>query len=292
MINEIMDGLEREGIQIDTNSRSEYKQILIDSGNWTVPQTKTESEIWNSLEERINTSGAKTIGFQPWLKWAASIAIIATLAASLFILNPEVEYYSADNLKELSLPDGSTVLLGANSKMSFSQDLFGDRKVELVGMAYFDVTKGDDFLIETPNGKVSVLGTSFNVNSFANNLRVECFTGKVSVDVKDDKVILTPGLSVSYENGALNEAKPFDTEQGKSWTEGEFFYENVSVSEIFGEIERQYKVTISIEGIDSNRRYSGLFNSSDDLETTLKSVCLPMRLKYELTGDHSYKVIE
>ena len=78
-----------------------------------MPQNKTESEVWSTLEEKIELPEAKTVVFQPWLKWAASIAVMVGIAATLLIVNPGTKTYSAHAVQEVSLPDGSTVSLNS-----------------------------------------------------------------------------------------------------------------------------------------------------------------------------------
>ncbi len=291
MTNEIIEGLEKEGLQINATDKRTYQQILSTSANWQVPSNKTERDIWTSLEETLTHKKARTIILQPWLKWAASVAVIAAIAVSLLLISPDTQSYTAQKIQEITLPDGSFVSLDAGSSLTYSETSAGTRKLTLDGKAYFDVVKGEEFLVETENGTIAVLGTSFNINSFGNELIVECFTGKVKVEADND-VFLTAGLSAKGIDRRLNEATEFDLTRSKSWMEGEFYFQNTSLTEVFVEVERQFGVKIQLEIKEKNRSYTGLFNNTDNVEEVLRSICIPMSLVYGKAENDLYIVTD
>jgi transmembrane sensor len=72
---------------------------------------------------------------------------------------------------QITLPDGTKVWLNAASNLSFPSTFqgLGNRKVELSGEAYFEVAKDKKhpFIVLTEKQEVEVLGTHFNINSYA-----------------------------------------------------------------------------------------------------------------------------
>jgi ferric-dicitrate binding protein FerR (iron transport regulator) len=72
---------------------------------------------------------------------------------------------------QITLPDGTKVWLNAASNLSFPSTFqgLGIRKVELSGEAYFEVVKDKKhpFIVLTEKQEVEVLGTHFNINSYA-----------------------------------------------------------------------------------------------------------------------------
>lgn len=289
---EIIEGLEKEGLQINATDEQVYQQILSTSANWKVPSNKSEHDIWTSLEETLAMPKARTVVLQPWLKWAASVAVITAITASLLFIYPETQSYIAEEIQEISLPDGSSVSLDAGSYLTYSESFFGTRKLTLDGKAFFDVVKGDEFLIETENGTIAVLGTSFNVNTFDNELIVECFTGKVKVDAPDNSLYLTPGQSAKVFDGHLGESAEFDVTRSKSWIEGEFYFQNTSLTEVLVEVERQFGVDIKLEIENRDRSYTGLFHNTDDVEEVLRSICVPMDLVFGKAENDLYLVTD
>src|SRR6185437_16499140 len=70
----------------------------------------------------------------------------------------------------LILADGSKVWLNAASSLRFPANFVGrERKVELIGEAYFEVAKNPSmpFKVKLNGMEVEVLGTHFNINSYA-----------------------------------------------------------------------------------------------------------------------------
>lgn len=98
--------------------------------------------------------------------------------------------------KSLILPDGSRIILNADSKVTLHTD-FGkdDRRVTLDGEAFFDVTHNPSkpFIVETPRMDIKVLGTAFNVKAYHSDHLFETSLIRGSVELtlkKESKTIL------------------------------------------------------------------------------------------------------
>jgi ferric-dicitrate binding protein FerR (iron transport regulator) len=134
---------------------------------------------------------------------------------SKVLSNGIVETFNhGEETQRVVLPDGTTITLKPNSSIEYPQKFSEhDRRVELKGEAFFDVTKDKDrpFIISAADLTVKVLGTSFNVVAYegAKELSVAVKTGKVSVaksrtEIRSkeapltEEVILTPNQEVIY----------------------------------------------------------------------------------------------
>lgn len=89
------------------------------------------------------------------------------------------------------LPDGTTVWMNAGSRLSYENDFTGNtREVRLEGEAFFDVVKQPHrpFIVHTTSIDIRVLGTAFNVKSYAEDKTVETtlYRGLVQVFRQDD----------------------------------------------------------------------------------------------------------
>jgi ferric-dicitrate binding protein FerR (iron transport regulator) len=88
---------------------------------------------------------------------------------------------------QITLPDGTKVWLNAASSLSFPSTFqgLGNRKVELSGEAYFEVAKDKThpFIVSSSKQEVEVLGTHFNINSYADEqvTRTTLLEGSVRV---------------------------------------------------------------------------------------------------------------
>lgn len=113
------------------------------------------------------------------------------------------------------LPDGSTVWVNAGSSISYEGDFTGKlREVKLEGEAYFDVVKNPNkpFIVHTGGIKIKVLGTSFNVKSYASDKTVETtlIRGLVQVtresDPRQRPIFLHPNEKLTLEKIAANDS--------------------------------------------------------------------------------------
>ena len=79
----------------------------------------------------------------------------------------------AGNRTNIALPDGSSVWLSSNSKLTYPVAFTGKkREVTLDGEGYFEVAKGKKpFIVKTSKYNIEVLGTVFNVEAYGKSER-------------------------------------------------------------------------------------------------------------------------
>src|SRR5574344_782148 len=94
-------------------------------------------------------------------------------------------YAPAGQHAELTLEDGTTVWLNANSKIIYPATFKKNvRNVPLAGEAYFKVTHNErkPFIVNMGNYKVRVLGTEFNVLAYdKKKYKIDLLKGSVNV---------------------------------------------------------------------------------------------------------------
>ncbi|MEM6737992.1 MAG: FecR domain-containing protein [Bacteroidota bacterium] len=248
-----------------------------------------KAKSWADISKQIDKAHkSKTRSLWPVFGVAATFALIITSIAIFYT------YQNTETVEALTvsgeiivheLPDGSIVTLNAQSRINYNS--VWDRKLFLDGEAFFEVNKGRKFTVSTPLGAVNVLGTSFNVHSRDSIFEIECKTGKVSVmaNARPDKIELLPGQFAYFSNEKYNQGKKPNADIG-NWTNGEFYFLDKEVSEVFAEVERQYNTKIEIKEGDS-LKFSGYFLKQYSLEETLESICIPVGLTFE-KGDDIY----
>lgn len=188
-----------------------------------------------------------------------------------------------------SLPDNSEVMLNAGSKITYNKKNWANsRELSLDGEAYFKVTKGNKFNVKTVEGTVSVLGTQFNVFARDGLFTVACYEGLVSVAFNDILLKVPAGSKVQIENGKLviNET----TENPSPvWLAHESNFENAPLSLVLKEVERQYPIKVTLENIDSEKRFTGSF-THENLDLALKAICEPLQLNYNKDENGAVKI--
>ncbi len=185
---------------------------------------------WNHFLKQVDEKKNKNIRslsaernpIQFWVRIAATLLLVI---ASGFALNyfisrgKDIQYQTADNTLDITLPDGSKVALNRNSELSYSSN-FGedDRNVKLKGEAFFNVERDPQkpFVIEVNEARVEVLGTSFNVQGYDLREAVEVVveTGIVKLSIADMKkgIVLNVGDRGVFikENKTLSSAANTD----------------------------------------------------------------------------------
>jgi transmembrane sensor len=164
---------------------------------------------WKKVRSQMNKPATPEIKSLPvkktrplvWKTWAAAVVTLALLAFGWLTIKKNsdmksVEIATAAETRELTLPDGSKVVLNFNSSITYPDDFKEARSVTLHGEAYFDVKRDEahPFLIEANGAQIRVLGTSFNVKAYQNApVRVDVASGKVQVSTTHKKVELKKG---------------------------------------------------------------------------------------------------
>ena len=214
-------------------------------------------------------------------------------------LSYSVESPRGSKLK-LSLPDGTSVWLNADSKLRFPVSFTAERReVYLEGEAYFEVVKNAEapFVVKTDLGDIKVLGTQFNLKSYSNDNRIEValLDGSVafcypSTTDQEMKCILSPGEQVYYNRTTHNlEKKNFILSDYSSWKDGKYYFKNETLENIAKQLERNFDVNIIIKN-DSLKQipYHMAFVNNETLDDILSA----MNLDGYLTIKRDGKIIE
>lgn len=186
-----------------------------------------------------------------WLYYATAIAsmfLIGFFAINNLSKNADVmTFASADISQNVSLPDGSKIILAANSTLSYNKNTFNSsRVIDLKGTALFEVAKtGNSFVVETPNYKVEVLGTTFTVDATKENQEVKVLEGKVRVKTSASKeLIITDRQGATIKNDEIQKIDNIDFSDDK-WIEPEMTYDNTPLSKVVSDIETKFGVKFS-----------------------------------------------
>jgi transmembrane sensor len=206
-------------------------------------------------------------------------------------------------IQHVQLPDGSSVLLQKNSRISFPQQFRPDkREIYLTGEAFFEVMKNpaQPFLVYADELVTKVLGTSFGVKAYANEpaITVVVKTGKVSVFTQSDRqftrlessrtltgLVLSPNEQVTYERkeSRLTRAlveKP--TLLNIPIEKQLFIYQETPIATVFADLQKAYDVDIVFDA-DVMAHCSITATLGDDpLIQKLTWICRVLEASYEL----------
>ncbi|MGH2623145.1 MAG: FecR family protein, partial [Sphingobacterium sp.] len=196
---------------------------------------------------------------------------------------------------KVNLPDGTQVWLNSSSIIRFP-NVFSQafREVELVGEAFFDVSKVIDkdqhrtpFYINSKNQHIEVLGTRFNVHDYpGESAKTTLVEGSVRVYSLEDNTffkVLKPGQQALLANGKI-EVATVEIEPTMAWRNGDFIFTNESLRSIMKKIERWYDVEVEYEGDFAGENFSGAVSRSKNLSEVLKIMEYTGKVKFKIQG--------
>ncbi|GAB2801900.1 hypothetical protein GCM10027275_55140 [Rhabdobacter roseus] len=225
-----------------------------------------------------------------WSAVAASVLLLLSLW-----LSADWWYYKTltndyQQIRTVTLPDGSAVVLGAHSSLRYARYGFGvgTRRVLLTGEAQFKVTHPPDsklFSVQTPNGtQVEVLGTVFVVNSRRNKTRVMLQTGRVRMNIPKvaQPVLLVPGDVVTVSaQGHLQKQRQTSLPAQVTWQNHQFFFQDTPLAEVANQLHDTFGITIIIPQTElMNRTVTGTFQA-DKADDLLEALTRMMQLRVE-----------
>lgn len=190
----------------------------------------------------------------------------------------------------ISLEDGSTVKLNAESSIAYSTDFRNSREIELDGEAFFEVKKDPDhpFVVKTHGLTTRVLGTSFNVRSYQdeNESSVVVETGKVSVTTpySTGEAFLSPGQMITSNDlglSAISEVANLSYFLG--WKDNVLTFENADFDKIEKELSRWFNVEFEYEKKPVIKAFNGEFKNQS-LEIILDGIQFSTDLQYRINN--------
>lgn len=187
---------------------------------------------------------------------------------------------------QLMLADGTKVWLNAGSRLAFPTQFNGKkREVYLEGEAYFEVAKNTEtpFYVNAGEIAVKVLGTKFNISAYLTeqSIATVLIEGKVSMNKRPslgfmaDETVISPhhrGTYFKAQDAFQVQYEP-DTELVIAWTEGSFKFSQVSLTDVFKNLERYYNVKFIVDKkFSSEEIITGKLDLKESIEHVMNAL--------------------
>lgn len=217
----------------------------------------------NPADETVAESSPFASDQQNWFRkhWFVAASILLFLGTCMFLARNQLIYRTYETtfgeIRSLQLPDGSAVILNANSSLRVPRWGFGDqtRDVLLTGEANFSVThtpSNERFVVRTKNDvEVVVLGTEFSVFARKRGARVALSKGRVQLQYREGttprQLVMRPGQSVTFDHTnhlALNVIKR--PELRPAWSDKRFVFDETPLREVAYMLEESYGLQVEI----------------------------------------------
>lgn len=237
-----------------------------------------------------------------WYRMAAVWAGLLLVSAACFVYfgywNDTVTVQTVyGEITEVTLPDGSTATLNANSILRYTESWGedNDREVWLEGEAFFSVVHTRNhqrFRVYASGLGVEVLGTEFNVNNRRGGTEVVLHSGKVKLVVDQDEpgsaTVMKPGELASYtESDRRLTKKVVNPQRYSHWRQQELVLDNTSLGEVAQSLEGYYGFDIIIpnDSLRNSKLTATTKLSLKDAELILTTISEIYGIEVQRDGD-------
>lgn len=194
----------------------------------------------------------------------------------------------------LELADGTRVWLNTESKLRYPVAFTGEeRRVEMDGEVYFEVAKNREkpFVVTVNGVDIRVLGTSFNVSAYQEDVVTTLVTGKVQLKKGDEQLVLLPNQQAIWSDDKFK-VKQVDARNYVLWKEGIFYFEDVDLETILDDMARWYNVNIFyVNPTLKKMKFSVEIKCYEDINEILRRIEQTKRVKFEIK-DRTINVYE
>ena len=253
----------------------------------------------SGIRSRIRLDGSrKRYRGSTAFAWSFAACLMLILVAGTVVTNwkstPDITLANNSEAVSLySLPDGSRAFLKNGASLSYNNSFnTEDRCVSLTGEAYFEVKRDEQvpFVVTTPQARVKVLGTSFNVRS-GERTEVVLEKGKVALcDAQDRRIAeLLPGnMAVVTGDGGISLSSVEPSVYTK-WRYNYRVFDSCSFDDFVALAEERFDVRFIYDPSKFQDTYFRLaISDSDTLDDILSMMEYIANLKYEKRGRNIY----
>ncbi len=277
------------------NANARHQALLAEARDlWQAgqfrPAAPPDVEIeWQKLQQRLRRSATKTASVRSLpqreafaSRWRygilAAAAVLALALLGRYLLAPRQPVWQAVSTvsgerSRLQLPDGSRIILNANSTLRYPDDWANAaaRRVELRGEAYFEVApqagRQRDFVVQTNDGAVQVVGTRFAVYERGEGTHVAVEAGKVVVTsvLSAARVSLEPGQMTQFhknDRALTPQAAPLGFYT--TWWQDHIKLEGTPFGDVARRLEETYGIRVQVRAESlRQRKLSGAIENRD-----------------------------
>lgn len=191
----------------------------------------------------------------------------------------------------LTLSDGTKVWLNSESSLRFPVAFPpGQRNVEITGEAYFEVAKDPErkFIVKSGSFETEVLGTHFNVNTYADEsaARITLLEGSVRVTRSGgaSPVVLSPGQQAMVDS-KITKTEISNLNAIVAWKDGMFVFDNVNIAAIMRQLARWYNFSIHYKGDLQDKHFTGSISRTESAAQVLHMLEMTDVIHFKIEGD-------
>ena len=225
-----------------------------------------------------------------WFVWDLATDTSIPKSGDIHESNEKMSVTGRGENTGIVLPDGSRVLLNADSRLTWNRDFTDSlREIHLTGEAFFDVVRDTlrPFVVHTGDMDVKVLGTTFNVRAYPDEKPITTLvSGSVEVAAKANKTVRLQPLQTAVLNldNEQFEIEEISEAEAAPWREGKLTFRDTPLGAVVRDIERKYDVECEVESAELNDfLFTGTFDNLT-IDEVLRVLKISSDIDYKKDG--------
>ena len=282
-----------------------------------------KKEVWEAIQQHIRSTKERThteLTRRAFTLYKLPIAKLFRYAAVFLVgilgwwtlygtfsneKSVELLAESSDQIKMVYLEDGSKVQLRPYSKLYSINSTANDQHVKLEGEAYFQVAKQNDgeFIVDAGDGQIRVLGTAFNVRSYANETQVYLEEGRITLEVlsSSDSIstlpnkylkpsLLKPQSSATIQRGIITIKENDSNASHVDWMESSLYVTGNPFKSLINELSHHFNIEVKITQPPAENFANGSLVLGD-IEQTLTNFSLLFNGEFVKKSNREYEFV-
>jgi ferric-dicitrate binding protein FerR (iron transport regulator) len=186
---------------------------------------------------------------------------------------------------KLTLNDGTMTYVNSGTTVLYPKKFKKDsREIFVDGEIFMEVVRDESrpFKIYTKKLSVSILGTTFNINSYNGDdaVSVVLVEGSVEIVSGKNKNKLIPGQAFILKNDA-SEIKTVDVYSYICWKDGYMKIDGESLETIFEKLSRYYNIRFNYDAVTAHETFAGKLDLSESIEDVLHGISFSTPFVFE-----------
>jgi len=275
------------------NSLTNNNKILLNNSKDIAPPTGNNAILTLANGEKLNLDSTKNGVLAKEgninVRKNANGEIVYTGKAADAITYNTLSLPKGSKPFRLVLADGTFVWLNAASSVTFPTAFIGhERRVKITGEAYFEVAKNVTmpFFVVHEDAQVRVLGTHFDVNTYADekDMKVTLLEGSVNVSKGALSIKLSPGQQAKLTVDNISLLPSIDVEEVMAWKNGKFYFKGTDLRTIMRQIEKYYNVEVVFKD-EVNYQFYAKIDRQKNLSEFLKKLELTNLVHFNIENN-------
>ena len=289
----------RQWLASNPDNKEKYARLheLWENGmvDYQFYQMANEQEAWNSLKTKLSFKGATRDIPEPFNKGQLDLKRYFSFAAILMLLigigflisimhkNPTFYETAYSEQKEITLPDGSNIVLKPQTKIKVLPDFNKTNRTVIMtsGEASFKVMHHIEktFIVDLGTTHVEDIGTSFTIQKGKRLINVSVSSGKVSfVKIATNETReLTAGKSVTFNIQNVSFGKITSVVN-----ESLLDFNNTPLYDVIDALQKVYGKKIELSEIKIAQKKLTAHLVGAPYNTAISVICKSLNLEYSL----------